>query len=74
MLRNLRGGLGWTVFLKCPGLLLVEWGMKVYINMLTKKLVSDRDTSKISKILVFKFPNDFGIKPKLKFKRLSINS
>ena len=27
-----------------------------------KNLVSNRDTSKIGKILVIKFPNDFGIK------------
>ena len=39
-----------------------EWGMNDYINMQTKNLVSNRDTSQIGKILVFTFPNDFGIK------------
>ena len=35
---------------------------KDYVNMQTKNLVSNRDASKIGKIFVFKFPNDFGIK------------
>ena len=39
-----------------------QWGIKDYINMQTKNLVSNRDASKIGKISVFKFPNDFGIK------------
>ena len=41
---------------------LSELGMMDYINMQTKNLESDRDTPKIGKILVFKFPNDFDFK------------
>ena len=40
----------------------LQWGIKDYVNMQTKNLVSNRDASKIGKILVFKFPSDFGIK------------
>ena len=39
-----------------------QWGMKDYVNMQTKNLIAKRDASKIGKILVFRFPNDFGIK------------
>ena len=39
-----------------------EWGINNYVNMQTKNLVSNRDASKLGKILVFKFPNDFGSK------------
>ena len=41
---------------------LFKWRRKDYINLQTKNLVSNRDTSKIGKILVFNFRNDFGIK------------
>ena len=47
--------------------------MKDYINMQMKNLVSNRDTLQIGKILVFKFPNDFGIKNKQKFQGFPIN-
>ena len=40
----------------------MQWGRKDCVNMQTKNFVSNRDASKVGKILVFKFPNDFGSK------------
>ena len=39
-----------------------QWRIKDYVNMQTKNLVSNRDASKIGKILVFNSSSDFGIK------------
>ena len=39
-----------------------KWGIKDYVNMQTKNLVSNRDASKIGKISVFNFSSDIGIK------------